>query len=106
MKIGTSMQDALNTEFRNSCYCTIDFFQLRSGYFFKKNFEYLFKHSKFYLKNLVDLPDKFEDAIQLSEVKKQEIQKAYAEKNKTQVELETMKLMAAYQRNITLVRFD
>lgn len=63
---------------------------------------------KFYFKkkNLVDLPDKFEEAIQLSEVKKQEIQKAYAEKNKTQVELETMKLMAAYQRNITLVRFE
>ena len=34
MKIGTAMQDALNTEFRNSCYCTIDFFQLRSGFFF------------------------------------------------------------------------
>lgn len=51
----------------------------------------------------MDLPDKFEEAIQLSEVKKQEIQKAYAEKNKTIVELETLTLTAEYQRNITLV---
>lgn len=49
------------------------------------------------------MPDKFENAIQLSEVKKQEIQKAYAEKNKTVVELETLTLSAQYQRNITLV---
>lgn len=55
---------------------------------------------------LVDLPDKFENAIQLSEVKKQEIQKAYAEKNKTVVELETLRLTAQYQRNITLVFFN
>jgi hypothetical protein len=52
---------------------------------------------------IVDLPDKFENAIQLSEVKKQEIQKAYAEKNKTIVELETLRLSAEYQRNVTYV---
>jgi len=51
------------------------------------------------------LPDKFEEAIQLSEVKKQEIQKAYAEKNKTVIELDTLTLTAAYQRNITIVIF-
>lgn len=33
MKIGTSMQEALNEAFKNSCYSTIDFFQLRSGFF-------------------------------------------------------------------------
>lgn len=50
------------------------------------------------------MPDKFENAIQLSEVKKQEIQKAYAEKNKTVVELETLRLSAEYQKNVTFVR--
>ena len=52
---------------------------------------------------LVDLPDKFEDAIQLSEVKKQDIRKAQAEKEKMVVELETMKIKAEYQKNVTIV---
>lgn len=89
------MQEALNNEFRNSCFSTIDFFQLRSG------FKAFHSNSKIFF--VVDLPDKFEEAIQLSEVKKQEIQKAYAEKNKTQVELDTQLQIASYQRNITLV---
>jgi hypothetical protein len=37
----------------------------------------------------VDLPDTFENAIQLSEVKKQEIKKAEAERSKTEVEINT-----------------
>jgi len=79
-KIGTNMQDALNKAYTTMCFSTIDFFQLRA----------------------VDLPDKFEDAIQLSEVKKQDIQKAYAEMNKTAVELETLKMTANLQMNVTL----
>ena len=51
------------------------------------------------------MPDKFEDAIQLTEVKKQDIQKALAEKNKTEVEFETKKLEALYQMNVTAVFF-
>lgn len=56
-RIGSNMQVALNQVFASHCYSSVEFFQLRN----------------------VDLPDKFEDAIQLSEVKKQSIQKAYAE---------------------------
>lgn len=52
------------------------------------------------------MPDKFEDAIQLTEVKKQDIQKALAEKNKTEVEFETKKLEALYQMNVTAVFLD
>jgi len=78
-QIGAAMQDALNTAYKNICFASVDFFQLRS----------------------VDLPDKFEDAIQLTEVKKQDIQKAQAEKSKTEVEFETKKLEALYQMNVT-----
>ena len=53
----------------------------------------------------VDLPDKFEDAIQLSEVKKQDILKAYAEKNRTIVELDTERIQAEFQANVTIVSF-
>lgn len=52
---------------------------------------------------IVDLPDAFEDAIQLSEVKKQDILKAYAEKNRTVIELETTQMQAEYQKNVTIV---
>ena len=51
------------------------------------------------------MPDKFEDSIQLTEVKKQDIQKAYAEMNKTVVELETLRMTANLQMNVTLVFF-
>lgn len=80
-QIGSAMQDALNEAYKAVCFASIDFFQLRS----------------------VDLPDKFENAIQLTEVKKQDIQKAQAEKNKVEVELETRKLAALYQMNVTKV---
>jgi len=79
-KIGGAMQAALNQAYVNKCSSTIDFFQLRA----------------------VDLPDKFEDSIQQSEVKKQDIQKAYAELNKTAVELETLRMSAGLQMNVTL----
>jgi hypothetical protein len=101
MKIGTSMQEALNKEFTTNCFSTIDFFQLRSG----SHLHLIYFPMNSFFEYLVDLPDKFEEAIQQTEVKKQEIQRAYAEKNKTSVELETITLTAAYQRNITLVRF-
>lgn len=79
-KIGTSMQAALDKTFQRDNFATIDFFQLRS----------------------VDLPDKFEDAIQATEVKKQDIEKAKAEKNRAIIELETLKIQAEFQKNITV----
>ena len=51
----------------------------------------------------MDLPDDFEDAIQLSEVKKQDIQKAEAERSRTQVEIQTKLMTADLNRNITIV---
>ena len=69
--------------YQETCYATIEFFQLRS----------------------VDLPDEFEDAISLTEVHKQDIHKALAENNKTVIELETKRMMAEYQRNVTIVHF-
>ncbi|NCP72619.1 hypothetical protein GW835_04515 [archaeon] len=62
------------------CYSNIVFLQLRS----------------------VDLPDPFENAIQESEVKKQDIQKANAEYNKVKIELDTLIQSAQYQKNITI----
>lgn len=79
-KIGIAMQNALDTHFKSNCYSNIEFFQLRS----------------------VDLPDKFEGAIELSEVKKQDIRKAQAEKEKMVVELETTRVKAEYQKNVTI----
>lgn len=66
------MKTTLNDYFTKNLFSTVHFFQLRS----------------------VDLPDAFEKAIMTTEVKKQDIQKAYAEKNTNIVELET-KLQAA-----------
>jgi len=51
----------------------------------------------------VDLPDLFEDAIQMSEVKKQDIQKALAELSKVQVEVDTRIKSADYQKEVTIV---
>jgi len=79
-KIGVAMQTSLDSHFKSNCFSNIEFFQLRS----------------------VDLPDKFEDAIQLSEVKKQDIRKAQAEKEKMVVELETLKIKSEYQKNVTI----
>mmetsp|Transcript_25395 Transcript_25395/g.22423 ORF Transcript_25395/g.22423 Transcript_25395/m.22423 type:complete len:206 (+) Transcript_25395:336-953(+) len=79
-KIGTSMQASLDKTFQRDNFATIDFFQLRS----------------------VDLPDKFEDAIQATEVKKQDIEKAKAEKNRAIIELQTLQIQAEFQKNITV----
>ncbi|KRX01225.1 hypothetical protein PPERSA_05811 [Pseudocohnilembus persalinus] len=77
--IGQSMHRELNSIFTKNCFADIEFFQLRS----------------------VDLPDKFEDSISETEVYKQNINKAAAEKEKVQVELETLLKKAEYQKQIT-----
>ncbi|EGR30398.1 hypothetical protein IMG5_132970 [Ichthyophthirius multifiliis] len=77
-KIGTTMQDELNKYFQKEFSATIEFFQLRK----------------------VDLPDLFENSIQETEVKKQAIQKAQAQKQKTQVELETKLMQSKYQAQV------
>ncbi|CAG9317718.1 unnamed protein product [Blepharisma stoltei] len=79
-KIGTEMQQALDAQLRNKTYTSVPFFQLRD----------------------VDLPDAFESAIQLSEVKKQDIQKANAEMNKIKVEIETKLLKANLNKSVTI----
>jgi regulator of protease activity HflC (stomatin/prohibitin superfamily) len=78
-KIGYEMQESLNKALAQ-VHVIVEFFQLRS----------------------VDLPDPFEDAIQLSEVKKQEIMKATAELTKSKVEIDTMIIKAEMNRNVTL----
>ena len=80
-KIKEVFQFKLNEIFNATCYSNIQFLQLRS----------------------VDLPTLFEQAIQDSEVKKQDIQKAYAELNKVTVEQDTKVKAANYQKNVTIV---
>lgn len=85
-RIGTEMQvvsarQALDTTLRRKVSAICEFFQLRS----------------------VDLPDDFENAIQMSEVKKQDIQKAEAERSRTQVEIKTKLMTADLNRNVTIV---
>jgi len=79
-KIKEDFQTKLNEIFTTQCYSTIQFLQLRS----------------------VDLPSLFEQAIQESEVKKQDIQKAYAELNKVRVEVDTKIKTADFQKNVTI----
>lgn len=50
----------------------------------------------------VDLPNLFEEAIQESEVKKQDIKKAEAELNKVKVEVDTRIKSAEFQKNVTI----
>lgn len=71
----------MNTGFNKMCFSYIQFLQLRS----------------------VDLPNLFEDAIQESEVKKQDIKKAEAELNKVKVEVDTRIKAAQFQKNVTIV---
>ena len=59
--IGLEMQHNLNDTFSRMCYLSVEYFQLRN----------------------IDLPDHYETAIQQTEVKKQDINKAYAERNRT-----------------------
>jgi hypothetical protein len=79
-KIKEDFQMALNNHFSKNCFADIQFLQLRS----------------------VDLPPAFEGAIQESEVSKQDIKKAEAELNKVQIEVDTMKKAAQYQKNVTV----
>ena len=80
-KIKEDFQLKLNEVFTKQCYSFIQFLQLRS----------------------VDLPTLFEQAIQESEVKKQDIQKAFAELNKVKVEVDTKIKTADFQKNVTIV---
>lgn len=73
-------QRKLNNHFNETCYANIEFLQLRR----------------------VELPTKFEDAIQDTEVMKQDIQKANAELNKAKVEIETQILTADFHKNATI----
>ena len=61
------MHKELNATFAEECFATVEYFQLKS----------------------IDLPDAYEKAIQETEVKKQDIIKAQAEKDKVAIELET-----------------
>lgn len=81
-KIKDDFQDNLNKQFSEICYANIQFLQLRS----------------------VDLPNQFEDSIQGTEVKKQDIQKAQAELNKVRVEVDTKIKAAQFQKNVVIVR--
>lgn len=62
-----------------------------------------FSYIQFLQLRSVDLPNLFEDAIQESEVKKQDIKKAEAELNKVKVEVDTRIKAAQFQKNVTIV---
>jgi hypothetical protein len=74
-RIGKDMEKVLKKDFEDKLFATIFSFQLRS----------------------VGLPDEFEKAIQMTEVKKQDVQVAEAEQLSTKVALET-ELMQAKRR--------
>ena len=78
--IGVDMQTALNATFGTMCHLSVEYFQLRN----------------------IDLPDHYETAIQQTEVKKQDINKAYAERNRTVIELQTSVKQAQIAANITI----
>ncbi len=80
-KIKDDFQVNLNKRFSEACFANIQFLQLRS----------------------VDLPEAFEQSIQESEVKKQDIQKAQAELNKVRIEVDTLIKAAEYQKDVTIV---
>lgn len=80
-RIKDDFQKALDKYFSASCYSNIQFLQLRS----------------------VDLPNLFEESIQESEVKKQDIQKANAELNKVKIEVDTKIKAAEFQKSVTIV---
>jgi hypothetical protein len=80
-RIKDDFQVSLDKIFSQICYANIQFLQLRS----------------------VDLPNLFEESIQLSEVKKQDIQKAQAELNKVRVEVDTRIKAAEFQKDVAIV---
>jgi regulator of protease activity HflC (stomatin/prohibitin superfamily) len=79
-KISFAMRDSLNSSFYQFCFSTVEYFQLKS----------------------IDLPDKYEIAIQETEVKRQDIHKAEAEKSKMQIELETRVQQAQIASNVNI----
>ena len=79
-KIKDDFQYELNLRFEKNCFSNIQFLQLRS----------------------VNLPNLFEQSIQESEVKKQDIQKAQAEQNKVKIEIDTKIKAAEYQKNVII----
>ena len=54
----------------------------------------------------VNLPNLFEQSIQESEVKKQDIQKAQAEQNKVKIEVDTKIKAAEFQKDVTINRAE
>ena len=79
-KIKDDFQKELNEMFEELCYSNIQFLQLRS----------------------VDLPNLFEESIQESEVKKQDILRAKAEQNKIMIEVDTKIKAAEYQKDVII----
>ena len=79
-KIKDDFQKELNEIFEQLCYSNIVFLQLRS----------------------VDLPNLFEESIQESEVKKQDILRAKAEQNKIIIEVDTKIKAAEYQKDVII----
>lgn len=78
------INQTLNKEVSKICFTNIQFLQLRT----------------------VGLPTLFEDAIQESEVKKQDISKAHAELMKVEVEVDTRIKSANYQKTVAIVRLQ
>ncbi len=79
-RIKDDFQMELDKIFNKECSANVQFFQLRS----------------------VDLPALFEESIQVSEVKKQDIKKAEAELSKVEVEVDTRLKSADYQKNVNI----
>jgi len=78
--IGDTMKAELSKTFNITCHALIEALQLRT----------------------VSLPKEFELSIQQTEVKKQDIEKAKAERNKVMVECETRVKEAEFQKNVTI----
>lgn len=79
-RIKDDFQQSLDKSLNTTCFANVQFLQLRS----------------------VDLPILFEEAIQESEVKKQDIQKANAELNKVKIELDTLEKAAVIKKEATV----
>lgn len=80
--IGDTMKKELAKIYAINCFAIVDALQLRT----------------------VDLPTQFEGSIQETEVKKQDIEKAKAERIKITVECETRVKEAEFQKNVSLNR--
>jgi hypothetical protein len=78
--IKDDFEKKLRAQFIINCYSDVVFLQLRS----------------------VDLPNAFENAIQETEVKKQDINIAKAEQKKVSVEVDTLIKSALFQKNVTI----